>query len=157
MSGFEHILVPTDFGDIAEQALALGISLASKFDSRLTIIHTTPLAPPSYASYSAGLFWPTDEMVQGAASELEALASRMRTIYPKIESAHILGEPWEAIVEFLQGNGVDLVVMGTHGRQGIAHVLLGSVAEKLVQMSTVPVLTVPGKRTPKTSPPTNTK
>ena len=146
MSGFEHILVPTDFGEVAEQALALGVSLASKFDAKLTLLHTTPIAPPSYASYAAGLLWPSDEMVQSAASELDALVRRAKKYYARIAGAHVLGEPWEAILEFLQDHGIDLVVMGTHGRQGLAHVLLGSVAEKLVQMSPVPVLTVPGRR-----------
>ena len=67
---------------------------------------------------------------------------RARKRYPRAESAVAFGEAWHAIRESVVERGVDLVAMGTHGRRGLSHATLGSVTEKIVRLSPVPVLTV---------------
>jgi nucleotide-binding universal stress UspA family protein len=80
-----------------------------------------------------------------ATKELDALLQKVKDRYPKAEAAVVAGEPWLAILEAVKKQGADLIVMGTHGRRGISRVLLGSVAEKVVRLSPVPVLTISGK------------
>ena len=68
--------------------------------------------------------------------------SRVKAIYPNVDAKLVIGQHWERILEVTKQTGADLIVMGTHGRAGLSRVLLGSVAERVVNMSNVPVLTV---------------
>jgi nucleotide-binding universal stress UspA family protein len=61
-------------------------------------------------------------------------------VYPNVEAKMVTGEPWEKILENAREIGADLIVMGTHGRRGISRALIGSVAEKVVRLASVPVL-----------------
>ncbi len=145
MTSFTHILVPTDFGDASDRALDFAIAIASKFDAKLTVFHASGVPAFAYAFYAEGLSWPTNEMTKEATKELDALLQKVKDRYPKAEAAVVAGEPWLAILEAVKKQGADLIVMGTHGRRGISRVLLGSVAEKVVRLSPVPVLTISGK------------
>lgn len=139
MSAFKHILVPTDFGDPAKKALDLATTLATKFESRLTLLHAYTLPPEAY---SEGLLWPTDELSRVAKVELDRALRNAKERYVTTDAVLAFGEPWEQILETAQKCGADLIVMGTHGRRGLSRLLLGSVAEKVVRLSPVPVLTV---------------
>jgi nucleotide-binding universal stress UspA family protein len=145
MTAFKHILVPTDFGEPASRALDLAIALASKFESKLTLFHASWMPPTADVAYGKGLPWPTDAYVQEAEKELAKVASRTREQFPQIESSVVKGEPWEEILRAAKERGADLIVMGTHGRRGLSRVFLGSVAEKVVRLSPIPVLTISGK------------
>jgi nucleotide-binding universal stress UspA family protein len=145
MTTFNNILVPTDFGEPADRALDFAITLAAKFESKLTLLHASWLPPSSYAAYAEGLYWPTDEMAKGAKKELEAALSKATNRYPKTEGIVVTGEPWLTILEVAKLCGADLIVMGTHGRRGLSRVLVGSVTEKVVRLSPIPVLTICGK------------
>ena len=145
MIAFKHILVPTDFGEPAVRALDFAISLASKFESKVILLHVSWIPASVYAAYAEGLTWPTNEMEAGAKRELDAALSKAKEHYPKIEGVMIMGEPWRTILEVAKERGADLIVMGTHGRRGLSRVFLGSVTEKVVRLSPVPVLTISGK------------
>ncbi len=145
MTPFNHILVPVDFSEPAQRALDLALTLASKFESKVTLLHASWTPPSAYMAYGEGIYWPTAEMEQAAQRELDALASRAKAQHPRTESALIAGEPWQMILEAAKARGCDLIVMGTHGRRGLSRVFLGSVAEKVVRLSPVPVMTVSGK------------
>jgi nucleotide-binding universal stress UspA family protein len=145
MTSFTHILVPTDFGEAADRALDFAIDIASKFDAKLTVFHVSGVPAFAYAFYAEGLSWPTNEMTKGATTELDTFLHGVKERYPKAEGVVVSGEPWLAILEAAKKQGADLIVMGTHGRRGISRVLLGSVAEKVVRLSPVPVLTISGK------------
>ncbi len=142
MTAFKHLLVPTDFGDASERALDVAIEIATKFDATITLLHATWLPPYYYSAYAEGLAWPTDELEGAAGRELAAAVSRARARYPKVAGKLVPGEPWERILEAAQEDEADLIVMGTHGRRGVARAVLGSVAEKTVRMSPIPVLTI---------------
>lgn len=141
MSHFQHILVPTDFGAASEEALELALTLSQRFDSRVTLIHAVLMPPYYYSAYAEGLAYPLDEMETRAKKALEEATTKAKERCPRVTSKLVLGQPWESILSAIQELGIDLVVMGTHGRQGLSRVVLGSVAEKVVRHSPVPVLT----------------
>ncbi len=145
MTSFTHILAPTDFGEPADRALEVAIEIASKFDASLTVFHVSGVPAFAYAFYAEGLSWPTGDMTKEATKELDALLQKVKERCPRAQAAVVVGEPWQAILEAAKERGADLIVMGTHGRRGISRVLLGSVAEKVVRLSPVPVLTISGK------------
>ena len=136
---FRHILVPTDFGDAAERARTVALELARRFDARVTLVHVWTV--PS-AVYGEGLAWPTDDLEAAAQRALDAALAASVAVYPATKAVLRVGVPFERILETAKDLGADLLVMGTHGRRGIAHLVLGSVAEKIVRLSPVPVLTV---------------
>jgi nucleotide-binding universal stress UspA family protein len=138
---FKHILVPTDFGDAANRALDFALSLATKFESTVTLLHAFTVPAVGYG-YPEGLLWPIDEMAKAAKTELEGVLAKAKERYAKVDGVLVSGEPWQQILETAKRCGADLIVMGTHGRRGFSRVLLGSVAEKVVRLSPVPVLTV---------------
>jgi nucleotide-binding universal stress UspA family protein len=139
MQPFRHILVPTDFSEPGNQALDRAIDLAAKFEAKLTLLHVFELPLLIYAT---DIYLPTDELERRAADALRDAATAAQARWPKVESMFAEGTPWERILDVAKERGVDLIVMGTHGRHGIARTLLGSVTEKVVRMSEVPVLTV---------------
>lgn len=145
MNIFEHILVPTDFGQPAMRALDIALELAIKFDSTLTLMHASWVPPVAYISAAEGMFWPTEEFAKQANAELERVLAEARARHPRTGAVTISAEPWQAILGVAEKNGADLIVMGTHGRDWTTRILLGSVAEKIVRLSPIPVLTVSGR------------
>ena len=141
MSNIQHLLVPTDFGEASNAAIELALALASKLDAEVTLLHATWLPPVYYSTYAGGLAWPTDELEGEAKKELDELVAKTRTRYSKVNGTLVAGDPWECILAAATKHGADLIVMGTHGRRGIPRALLGSVAEKVVRSSPIPVLT----------------
>jgi nucleotide-binding universal stress UspA family protein len=140
---FKHILIPTDFGEASQAALDLARSLAVKFDAKLTLAHAYTIPVTGYDGL--GLTWPVDELQRAAKTALDDAFAKARELYPKTESVLLCGEPWQQILDVAKERGADLIVMGTHGRRGLSRVFLGSVAEKVVRLSPIPVLTVSGK------------
>ena len=140
MIDLKRILVPTDFSETSEAALRYGVELARRFKARLYLLHV-PEHPgqAAAAEYPIGIF----ETMQNAAHDrLWHLLSDAETRELKPECAMRIGAPADEIVRHAREHEVDLIVMGTHGRQGIARVLIGSVAETVVRKAPCPVLTV---------------
>jgi nucleotide-binding universal stress UspA family protein len=142
MGLYQHILVPTDFSASSQRALATAVSLALAFGAKLTITHSCEI--PGYA-YVGMMAPPIDYLTPlreaGDALLLKAVAS-IRDKIPDATAVLRNGAPWQETLEVAREVGADLIVMGTHGRSGLAHALLGSVAEKVVRMSPIPVLTL---------------
>ncbi len=145
MAVFEHILVPTDFGEPAEYALEIAIEIAKKFGSKITLLHVTWFPPLAYVSYGEGFAWPVDEVAKAGKKGIDDQIRVATALYPNIRGEVVTGDPWRAILEAAKTHGADLLVTGTHGRTGLSRAFLGSVAEKLVRASPIPVLTVSGK------------
>ena len=141
MFAIRHILVPTDFSETCELALAAAVELARTFRAHLTLLHVWSVPNMGYAE---GLNWPLGAMEKAAQVALEEEQARTRTMHVETDSVLQIGAAWEQIIEVTNARGIDLVVMGTHGRRGVARVLLGSVAERVVRLSPVPVLTIRG-------------
>ncbi|MBS2018864.1 MAG: universal stress protein [Deltaproteobacteria bacterium] len=136
---FRHILVPTDFGDASARARDIALELARRFDARVTLLHVWTV--PN-AAYAEGLSWPTEDLEAAAQRALDAELATAAKIRPGTQAKLRVGLAWERILESAKEIGADLIVMGTHGRRGISRLVIGSVAEKLVRLSPVPVLTV---------------
>jgi nucleotide-binding universal stress UspA family protein len=143
VEAFKHILVPTDFGDCADHALDVAVKLAKQLGARLTLIHVCELPVSAYAMYAQGLYFPMDSLEAAAAKALESATARLRERYPLADSLLRSGTAVEQLLAARDEIHADLIVMGTHGRRGVSRMLLGSVAEKTVRLSKVPVLTVP--------------
>ncbi|MFC6757556.1 MULTISPECIES: universal stress protein [Haloarcula] len=137
---YDHILVPTDGSDHADRAADHAALLAGAFDATvhlLTVVDIEAAAGP----FSAGGV-DDDYIEQRTASERDALEERAAKVDGDVETAVTTGKPSEGILEYVRDTDVDLVVMGTHGRSGLRRYLTGSVAERVLRLSPVPVLTV---------------
>ncbi len=140
MNAPHRILVATDFSPMARRALDLALSLAAACDASVTLLHVYELpqlfSPPSIAR----------EIVERIRSEAEQsmsdLVGSVRDRFPRIEAVLREGDPRERINLVAAERGSELLVVGTHGRRGLARALIGSVAEWLVRTSAIPVLTV---------------
>ncbi|HKO51421.1 MAG TPA: universal stress protein [Polyangiaceae bacterium] len=141
---FERILVATDFGDSSQRALDFALEIAEKFGSELTLVHSWET--PNY-SYAAGLYLPVDVSAQierAAVERLNEALTQLKQRFPAAKAVLRAGVPWEEVLNAAREVKADLIVLGTHGRRGLERALLGSVAEKVVRMARVPVLTVHG-------------
>ena len=133
----KKILFPTDFSTLSDVALQYATTLARDMGARLVIVHIEE--PP--AAYGAG------EMYYGIpdpdAAALTKMLEAVRPTDPAVPFEHrlVTGEPAAEIVELAKEEGVDLIVMGTHGRTGLGRLLMGSVAESVVRRAPCPVLT----------------
>jgi nucleotide-binding universal stress UspA family protein len=139
---FKHVLAATDLGPDSERAVELAIALAGSSGARLSLLHVFEV--PAYL-YTGTVFTPVDclgPLQEEAQQRFDELAQRVRARCPRLEAVFKVGSPWEQILASVAELGPDLVVLGTHGRRGVAHAVLGSVAEKVVRLSWVPVLTV---------------
>lgn len=135
----ERILVPVDFGPASLAALEYAVELAQKFGSKVTIVHTYSIPVTEYGDM---IPWPIAEMERQAKAALDELLAKTRARYANVEGEVLFGETARQILDVIDAKKCGLVVMGTHGRRGLTRVLLGSVAERIVRTSPVPVLTV---------------
>jgi len=145
MTRITRILVPTDFSATADAALDYAYVMAERFGASLELLHVLDdpfvvdgMAAEAYVSEAPAL---RTAMLQEAQERLRHRASA-REAMPTIGTEVLFGHGARTIAEYAAERGADLIVMGTHGRTGFAHLLLGSVAEQLVRTAPCPVLTV---------------
>lgn len=145
MLSIKKILAPIDFTETSARALDYAVDLAAVLGAAVTVIHVyqvtvysfpdaVVVAPPTLAA----------EISNTAQKALDAAISSRRERCPLISSLLLTGNPWEEICRVAVEQSADLIVMGTHGRHGFMRALLGSVAERVIRVSTVPVLAVHG-------------
>ena len=137
----QHILVPSDFSATADRALEYTIALAQQLHARLTLLHVFDLTPLAMGEPATVV--PTtalDTLETEAQHLLQASLERVQRAGLQAESLFVQGTPTQTIVDTAGVQGVDLIIMGTHGRTGLQHVLLGSVAEKVLRLAPCPVL-----------------
>jgi nucleotide-binding universal stress UspA family protein len=139
MLAFRNILVPTDFSASSSHAVDVAVDLARTFGAGLTLLHVYEI--PSYMYMGAWIDIVTP-IEQAAQAQLDAALASVRKLLPAARTELRCGVPWTQVLEVARESGADLVVMGTHGRTGVSHALLGSVAERIVRSADVPVLTV---------------
>jgi universal stress protein A len=141
-----RILVPTDFSATSDVALDYAIAMAKRFGASLQVLHVVddPFVGGAVGSevYITNVPAMRVHLVDEAASKLVRLLPQCGRVAARTEVR--VGKPADVIRDVAEEHGVDLIVMGTHGRTGMAHLLLGSVAEKIVREAPCPVLTVRG-------------
>jgi nucleotide-binding universal stress UspA family protein len=145
MSHIKRLLVPTDFSPAADIALGYAIDVASRYEGSLHLVHViedTYLAHAYPDGFFAELPGIQQKLHNDAERRLKELSLRCTTAGTPVTVEILNGRPARVIVETAQAMGTDLIVMGTHGRSGIAHFLMGSVAEHVVRTAPCPVFTV---------------
>lgn len=144
MLSIQHIMLATDFSPGSEAAAALAFEMARKFAARLTILHVYS-APVYIGAFGDAYALPPEVMEKiraDAERALDGLRLRAAKVAITAEPLALEGIAPDLIVAAARSRRVDLVVMGTHGRTGLKHLLLGSVAERVVRTAECPVLTV---------------
>jgi nucleotide-binding universal stress UspA family protein len=144
MIALKKILFPTDFSDNSKTAQDYAAAFADQFQAELHVMHVlsdvTMIAEPGSA-----LALPQNyllDMKQEAEGALDRMFPDAAQKGRKIVRAFRTGSPYVEIVTYANENNIELIVLGTHGRSAIAHMLLGSIAEKVVRKAPCPVLTV---------------
>ncbi|MEZ6098877.1 MAG: universal stress protein [Pirellulaceae bacterium] len=136
-----NILVPTDFSESSDAAVALASSLARDSNSRLVLVHVLEDDYPVTEGMAAAYAGISAERHDEAQAALEAIKATDPDT--KVERVLMEGPVAETIVEMAQSrDDIDLIVVGSHGRKGLSRLILGSVAEQIVRTATCPVLTV---------------
>ncbi len=147
MFTLHRLLVPVDFTETSERALGYAIELARRFEAKITIMHAYQV--PVYGFPDAAYITSAELAAQisnVAQQRLDAMIDAHKT--DGVELVAILrdGVAWEEINTVAGEIKADLIVIGTHGRRGLARALLGSVAENVIRTSTLPVMVIHGPR-----------
>ncbi len=139
---FARILCPVDFSEASYEAMLAAADLARAFDSLLMLVNVYQLPVPIVPRmaldplFVGAIMKDADENLARLAREATQLGAR------RVESSRLEGVPWDAIVKLARDGHADVVVMGTHGRTGLRHALLGSVAERVIRHAPCPVLVI---------------
>jgi nucleotide-binding universal stress UspA family protein len=148
MIPIKRILVPTDFSEPAAAALKWATTLAKEFDGQVYLLHVVP-EPYAYPWGSELSAMPLTDILaqseQAAGEHMRRLAADTQLPAARVITRAVIGTPVDQILATVAENQIDLIVLGTHGRGMVGHLLLGSVAERVVRRSPVPVLTVHGE------------
>jgi nucleotide-binding universal stress UspA family protein len=141
---FRHILAPTDFSEYSKKAVASALELAKKFGAKLSILHVVELPPYPVEGYVP------PSLTATFIEDLEHEASReLAQVVPEAEAAGVevarlvgVGTPYRKISDMAEAEQVELIVMATAGRTGFSHLIMGSIAERVVRTASCPVLTI---------------
>lgn len=149
MEKIQKILFPTDFSDNSNYAFDYALDLAKKFGARLYILHVIHELIDTTGFYvpNISLDQLQTDLVKGAEEMMDRFIKEKMGDFKEYETMNIIGLPHIEVMNVARDKGIDMIVMGTHGRTGIDRVLFGSTAEKVVKKAPCPVLTVrhPGK------------
>ncbi len=141
---FRHILIPIDGSALSEKALRNGLGLAKSLNARVTVLtvvepfHVLSLAPQQLADTEAAYKRHAYAAATAVLTEADKLAQEMSVAYETLRLEH--DDPHQAIIDTAEKKGCDLIAMSSHGRRGVAAVVLGSVTAKVLTRSSVPVL-----------------
>lgn len=139
----KHCLVPVDFSAASDQALAYAIALATKLQACLTLLHVIHDLPLGVGDAPSALPYPALYLQELEAEVQRGLAEHLKQVHDaglQGDTVMVHGVPFQRILDTARDRHIDLIIMGTHGRTGLRHVLMGSVAEKVVRLASCPVL-----------------
>jgi universal stress protein A len=139
-----QILAPTDFSEFSKQAIDYAFELAQTFRAKLLLLHVVEL--PAYpieglvpSSVGTTLL---EDLERQASLDLAQVRPETPNAQVEVIRQVVVGTPYRKITEVAEAEKVDLIVMATHGRTGLSHLVMGSVAERVVRMAPCPVLTI---------------
>jgi universal stress protein A len=140
----QRILAPTDFSELSKQGLTSALELAEAFGAQLLLLHV--VEPPPYpvegivpSPLGATLL---DDLERQASNDLTQMLPEARRSKVEVARRVVVGISYRKIVEVAQEEKSDLIIMTTHGRTGLSHLVMGSVTEKIVRTASCPVLTI---------------
>jgi nucleotide-binding universal stress UspA family protein len=150
MVTFKHILIPTDFSESANKAIDYALPIAKQFQSRLSLIHVyepiiyyadAPIGMPDVVEIEQNIRTSAEDSLRLIVDQ--HIKPREAEYGPiAVERILVQGKPYLEILRAAFERRVDLIVLSTHGRSGLEHILMGSVTEKVVRKAPCPVLTV---------------
>ena len=139
------LLVPTDFSEDSEQAARYAVELAKRFQAEIHCIHVVDIPADLLSTSDYYMTGPSEQFIDQIREEskknLEGFAEK-NLEGAQVQTAFLEGSPFVEIIRYARDQQIDLVVIATHGRTGLKHVLFGSVAEKVVRKAPCPVLVV---------------
>ena len=142
MQPIQKILAPTDFSEHSQYALQYAADLAKRYGAALSLVHVYPVV--NYAAAEGFALYTPEQLtalLHELGKQLQAAEATVRAAgVTKVDGALLQGDAYQELLALT--SSYDLIVMGTHGRTGLRHALIGSVAEKLVRTATCPVFTV---------------
>jgi len=141
----KRILVPIDFSACSEAAMGYAISLAQSFQAQVFLIHV--MEPPAYGlDFTLTHPGVPVEVKQKLVDATKQSVEKMKKMGIDAEGHFVMGVPFVEIIKAAKKHEADLIIMGTHGRTALAHLLLGSTAERVIQRADCPVLTVKAEK-----------
>ncbi len=142
MSKFKRILMATDFSDCSKVALDHAIQIAKAFNAEIHLLYVFEM---QYTEIYPELAKGMEEVMKEETKALNELSEKIRAQNIEVYAMSKYGSPGHQIVETAKRIQADLIVVGSHGRTGLAHMLIGSVAERVVRIAPCPVTVVPQK------------
>jgi nucleotide-binding universal stress UspA family protein len=149
MIKIKNILLPTDFSSLSLSVSEYAINLAEQYSAKLHVLHVLEKTPPILTIRSLDL---SEEKIiktieQDAQKKLDSVIKKIKKNKNiEVEPVMLKGIDYEEIIKYSEKSKIDLIVIATHGRTGIMHTFLGSVAEKVIRLSKIPVLVSKPKR-----------
>ncbi|UCF94930.1 MAG: universal stress protein [Desulfobacterales bacterium] len=150
MQEFKRILFPLDLSDTSAKLVPYVQAMAQKFDAKIHLLFVARVF-----DYFTSIYVPhpsinrfEKELIEGAEKKLYEFADQHFADFPGTRTAVVAGDASEEIVNYIETHGIDLVIMGTHGRKGLDKIVFGSVAERVVKTAPVPVLVINPYRVP---------
>ena len=144
MGGFKKILFPVDLSDVSPDIVPWVLVTAKKFEAEIHLLFVV-----RNLEHLASVYVPVvsienfeDEIVKGAETKIDEFANTHFKGYAPLRTKVVIGDPSEEILGYVKAEQIDLVIMGTHGRKGLEKIIFGSVAERVIKMSTAPVLSI---------------
>lgn len=140
---FKKIVCPVDFSEFTDEIVAYAVSIAKKFDAELHLFHVIPNL--NYFTPYESFLTPENLVAieKNIGAEVDGDFNKViKKIDIPVKKITKTGVTFVEIIDYVKAEGIDLIVMGTHGRSGIEHILIGSVAEKVVRKAPCPVLTI---------------
>ena len=140
----KKVLVPIDFSDYSKSALKYAVNFCKKFNAEIILIYVVEpvIYPPDFSMGQIAIPSVNAEWNERAKQELEKLARDQITGEVQVKTIIKTGKPFLEIIETASELDVDLIIIATHGRSGVEHILFGSTAEKVVRKAPCPVLTL---------------
>ncbi len=148
MMEMKKILFPLDLTENSSKILPYVLSVSEKYDSTIYLLHVVPDLQKwakeyiSHTSPYASLDMFKKEALEGAEKAMERVCEEQLQSCPNFQRRVVSGDPATEILKTIETEDMDMVIMGTHGRKGLEHIILGSVAENVVRKSAVPVMTI---------------
>jgi len=145
MKKVAKILFPMDFAESVEPLLPWVETFVKKFDATLYVLYVTQDLSDFSSFYvpHGNIKKFTEEVKKAAESKMAITAKEVFRDFPKLETRVALGAPAEKILELAKKEGIDLIIMGTHRRKGLERTIFGSVCDKVLRSSPIPVITIP--------------
>lgn len=144
MKEFKNILFPVDLSESSEKIAPYVQAVAEKFESKIHLLFVARVLDYFASIYvsAPSINAMEKDIIEGAEKRIDEFVDQHFSDYPGTKAVVVSGDAAEQIINYIQSEGIDLVIMGTHGRKGLDKVIFGSVAERIVKTAPVPVMVV---------------